>query len=151
MLKKFLEKLTGANSAEAATPGELDPSHVAYAALLVEAARGDEVYTATEATLITTMLKRQFDLDDVNAKAVRNAAEEAQREANDLHKFSSVLKSAFSPEEKIEFLEDMWELILSDDDRDPYEDMIMRRLSGLIHVPDAENHAARQRVEARRS
>ena len=152
MLDKLLQKLTG-NKADNTAPEatEFTPAQKAYAALLVEAARVDEAYTAVEAALITKLLIKQFELDDTNAKALRQEAEKAQEEATDLYRFSSVVKNEFSQEEKIELIEDLWEIILSDDDGDEFEEMIVRRLLGLIHVTDQESGAARKRVEARRS
>jgi uncharacterized tellurite resistance protein B-like protein len=39
--------------------------------------------------------------------------------------------------------------VLADERLDPYEDNLLRRVAGLIHVSDAESGAARQRVKAR--
>ncbi len=150
MLDKILKKLGGSKGAPAPV-AELDPAQVAFTALLVEAARIDEVYTAKEASLISHLVMTQFDVDPDQAKRIRKAAEAAQGEASDIYRFSSVVKNEFSEEERIELLEGMWEIIMSDDEIDEYEEMVVRRLIGLIYISDQESAQARQRVEARRS
>ncbi|WP_306253340.1 TerB family tellurite resistance protein [Parvularcula sp. IMCC14364] len=148
MLDRILKKLAGTDSTEEAQE-KTDPGQLAYTALLVEAARIDESYTETEAGLIDQLIMREFSLDAEAAGALRREAEKAQAEATDIYRFSSVVKNGFSPEEKIELLEGMWEIILSDNQTDKYEEMIMRRLIGLIYVSDQDSARARQRVEAR--
>lgn len=149
MLDKILKKLAGAKDAPE-SPKEMDPAQVAYAALLVEAARIDEVYTAKEAGLISRLMIKQFNIDEDHAREIRKTAEKAQEEANDIYRFSAVVKNEFTDAEKIELLEDIWEIILSDEDIDEFEEMIVRRLIGLIYISDQDSQKARQRVEARR-
>ncbi|MEM6914069.1 MAG: TerB family tellurite resistance protein, partial [Pseudomonadota bacterium] len=73
-----------------------DPEAVlkkAVAALLVEAARADEVYTDEEKSLIAQMLAKRFTLSETDALALRAEAEDAQASATDLYGFSRVVKS----------------------------------------------------------
>ncbi|MEM9988049.1 MAG: TerB family tellurite resistance protein [Pseudomonadota bacterium] len=126
-----------------------DPLPQAVAALLVEAARGDEDYTEKEKSLITHMLSAQFGLDAAEALALREKAETLQAEANDLYSFSRVVKEGLDREKKVKLIEDMWVIALSDDDKAPYEEMIIRRLIGLIHLEDTDSAGARQRAQAR--
>ena len=130
------------------TQTEEDALPRAFAALLVEAARADEDYTDQERRLIDRTLATKFALSAPDAAALRVAAEADQAEANDLYKFTSVLKDAMSREEKIALIEDLWRVVLTDDTRDPHEEMVIRRLLGLIHLEDRESQLARRRVEA---
>jgi len=43
----------------------------------------------------------------------------------------------------------MWEVAYADGVLDPHEDMLLRRVAGLIHVPDRDRAAARRRALAR--
>ena len=123
--------------------------HRAYAALLVEAARADEEYTDEERTMIDTMLRRKFGFAAAEAHTLREEAEAAQETANDLYGFSRVVKADLSRDEKIDLVTDMWEIALSDSERDPHEDMIIRRLVGLLHLEDTDSTAARKTATAR--
>ncbi|MEM7741152.1 MAG: TerB family tellurite resistance protein [Pseudomonadota bacterium] len=128
-----------------------DPEAVlkkAVAALLVEAARADEVYTDDEKSLIAQMLAKRFTLSEADALALRTDAEDAQASANDLYGFSRVVKSGLDRAGKMDLIEDMWRIVLSDDARDPHEDMIIRRLIGLIYLEDTDSAEARRRAEA---
>ncbi|MEM9420922.1 MAG: TerB family tellurite resistance protein [Pseudomonadota bacterium] len=128
---------------------EGDPVSHAVAALLVEAARGDEVYTDEEKALIDHMLMTQFSLSQADAATVRTDAEVAQANANDLYGFSRIVKEQLDHEGKCRLIEDMWAIALSDQEKAPYEEMIIRRLVGLIYLEDRESAAARKRAEAR--
>lgn len=149
MLGKLFSKLTGSDDKADGPEHDEAQNRVAFAALLIETARADEVYTDEEKALITGLLKRQYALDDADALALREKGEAAQAEANDMYQFSRVVKNELSAEDKTRLIEGMWEVILSDDARDPYEEMIVRRLCGLIYMPDVEAQEARRRVEAR--
>lgn len=122
-------------------------TNLAVAAILVEAARADENYTADEQRIIDATLRDQFDVSDADAETLRAEAEEAQAAAVDLHKFTKVAKEMAEPD-KIRLVETLWRIVLSDGARDQYEDALIRRLCGLIYVDDRASGEARQRVEA---
>jgi uncharacterized tellurite resistance protein B-like protein len=126
-----------------------DALPAAFAALLVEAARADEDYTDHEKELIDRILTRQFDLHADAAAALRAEAEAAQAAANDLYGFTRVIKQELPREGKLQLIEDMWVIALSDESKEPYEEMIIRRLIGLIHLEDTDSTQARARAAAR--
>jgi uncharacterized tellurite resistance protein B-like protein len=143
MLDKLFQNLRG-------KPDEVpteDTLPQATAAVLVEAARADETYTDEERVLIDRMLMRRFSLAETEASNLRSEAEAAQQAANDLYQFTRVIKDRMSREEKIALVEDLWRIVLSDDERDPHEEMVIRRLLGLIHLTDQESAEARRRAE----
>ena len=130
------------------TQTEEDALPRAFAAMLIEAARADEEYTDEERAMIDRMLAAKFGLSRDEARTLRIEAETDQEQSNDLYKFTSVLKDGLDREGKIALLEDLWRIVLSDADRDPHEEMVLRRLVGLIHLEDRDSQLARQRVEA---
>lgn len=121
----------------------------AVAALLVEAARGDDEYTEEEKGLIDNMMQTQFSLEPEAAATLRAEAEAAQEKANDLYSFSRVVKDELDREGKLKLIEDMWVIALSDAEKAPYEEMIIRRLIGLIHLEDTDSAQARRRAQDR--
>lgn len=122
----------------------------AVAALLVEAARADEEYTDDERSLIDRVLVTKFDLARDKAVEVRREAEEAQEQAHDLYRFSRVVKDGLDREAKMQLVEDMWRVVLSDDERHPHEEMVIRKLIGLLHLEDRDSAEARRRAESSR-
>ena len=135
------------SESDAGQPEE-DPLELAFAALLVEAARADETYDEREAIIIERSLKQRFSLTDAKAADLRHRAEAVQAEATDIHRFTKIAK-AMSRDEKIELLEELWEIVLSDGDRDPYEETLIRQICGLIYIDDQDSGAARKRAMAR--
>lgn len=121
---------------------------LAFAALLVEAARIDENYAESEVAIIDRALMKRFSLDGAAAAALRARAEAAQANATDIQRFTKIAK-AMSREEKVELIEELWEIVLSDGARDPYEETLVRQICGLIYVDDQDSGAARARVAAR--
>lgn len=125
-----------------------DPMQIAVAALLVEAARADEKYEDHETAIIDKFLSAKFSLDPDASRALRAKAEEAQASALDIQRFTRVAKE-MAEEDKLALIEHLWEIVLSDGERDPFEDTLIRRICGLIYVDDKDSGAARARVAAR--
>lgn len=147
MFDKLFKKMRTNTDTQTQTD-ETDPMQLALAALCVEAARADEDYEAREIAIIDKFLAKRFSLNSDQAGALRAKAENAQADALDIQRFTRVAKE-MSHEEKISFVEHLWQIVLSDGDRDPFEDTLIRRICGLIYVDDPDSGAARARVEAR--
>ncbi|MEM9170641.1 MAG: TerB family tellurite resistance protein [Pseudomonadota bacterium] len=120
------------------------------AGLLVEAARADGDYAPVEIARVDAALQALFDVTETAAADLRAQAEDAQARANDLYGFTREAK-ALAPADKIQFIERLWDVVLADGARDAYEDALVRRVCGLIHVDDQDSGAARRRVTERRS
>lgn len=119
---------------------------LAMAALLVEAARADGVYLPEERATIDRMLCALLGIDAAEARALREAAEPVQAAAADTVRFTRVVKFALDDAQRVNLMEALWRVILTDDDRDPHENAFMRRLAPLIAVDDHDSAAARRRA-----
>ena len=124
------------------------PLQLAIAALLVEAARADDHYDDRERGIVERSLQTQFDLSQEEAQKTRAEGEAAQADALDIQRFTKITKE-MPAEDKISFIERLWEIILSDGEKDPFEDTLMRRICGLIYVEDRISGEARARVAAK--
>lgn len=144
----MFDKLFGRKKDDGQNESDETQFRQAIAALLVEAAKADNHYEDQEKAIIDKSLAGMFELSPGDAAKLRTAGETAQDEALDIQRFTRHAKQ-MSQEEKIAFAERMWEIILSDGERDPFEDALMRRLCGLIYLDDQESGAARARVAAR--
>tara|TARA_Y100000816_G_C25795001_1_gene416500 strand:+ start:47 stop:439 length:393 start_codon:yes stop_codon:yes gene_type:complete len=102
-------------------------------ALLVHAAKIDEIYSEHEKTLIKDFVKSY--LTDENPSTILKEAEEIEKNSNQLLSFTSVVKQN-SIEVKKDILKHLWKVIISDNTVDQYESNLMRRICGLIYVPD---------------
>jgi len=129
--------------------GEAVDERIALAALLVDAARQDDDYSDAERAAIDHILAREHDVDAGAAATLREQAEAVQADAAGLFRFTHALKESTPFEDRVNIIEHLWEVVLSDGERDHGEDNMVRRVCGLIGVPDRDSGLARQRVEAR--
>jgi len=126
-----------------------DELQIALAALLVEAAHSDDHFDPAERSIIARLLERRFGLSAANARALLAAGEAAASESAELFRFTRIVNERLSPDQRVELIEMLWEVAYADRVLDQYEDSLLRRIGGLIYVPDRDRGMARQRVLAR--
>ncbi|MEZ5896082.1 MAG: TerB family tellurite resistance protein [Parvularculaceae bacterium] len=143
MFKKLFDALR-LNPTESDSDVDLQ---TAVCALLVEAASADETYTDKEKILIDQAMAARFSLSTDDARTTRLRAETLQREASDVHRFTKIAK-AMDHAGKAELIAVIWRIILSDGEKTPYEDAMVRQICGLIYFEDLESGAIRRRIEA---
>lgn len=143
MFERLLSSLAGDGE-----PGEdpVEASRVAIAAILVEAARSDDTYLERERATIDRVLGDRFGLTPEAAAMLRQRGEEAQEQAVDLVRFTRAIKDAVPYEDRVAVIEAVWRVIYADGSLDFNEDSLVRRLCGLLYVPDVDAGIARHRV-----
>ena len=104
-------------------------------ALLVHAAKIDEIYTEKEKDLVRKFIKSYLKEDELNETLKK--AEEIEKNSNQLLSFTNIIKKN-SMDIKKDIIEHLWKVIISDDKVDQYESNLMRRVCGLIYFPDKE-------------
>lgn len=119
---------------------------LALTALLIEAAHSDDRFDEAERRVIAELLERRFNLSGSDARMLLAAGEEAASESAELFHFTRIINERLSFEERVELIEMLWEVAYADRALDEYEDSLLRRVGGLIYVPDRERGMARQRV-----
>ena len=102
-------------------------------ALLVHAAKIDEIYSDHEKDLIKSFIKSY--LKDEDEVKILKDAETIESNSNQLLNYTNIIKQN-SEEVKINIIEHLWKIIISDKTIDQYESNLMRRVCGLIYVPD---------------
>ena len=122
---------------------------IAAAALMVEAAQLDDTFDTRERAKIRELVVARFQLTSEEGDNLIEAAEARVADSVELHGFIRVVKSAFTPEERIELMEMLWEVVYADGELHHYEANLMRRLAGLLQVSDRESGAARKRARER--
>ena len=103
------------------------------AALLVHAAKIDEIYSEHEKSLVKDFIKSYLEDDDVDE--ILKKAEEIEKNSNQLLNFTNIIKQN-TLEIKKDILQHLWKILISDKKIDQYESNLMRRICGLIYVPD---------------
>ncbi len=144
MIKRLRDFLSGQ-----AAPAGPDELQLAVAALLIEAARMDDDFSAEERAAIERILAARYDLPAAELHALMAAAEQAVRGSTQFFPFTRAIVKNIAPEGRAQILEMMWEVAYADGVLDPHEDALLRRIAGLIHVTDRERGEARQRALAK--
>jgi uncharacterized tellurite resistance protein B-like protein len=128
------------------TGARSDELQLALAALLIEAANCDDHFDEKERRIIARLLESRFNLSAPEARALLAAGETAASEAAELFHFTRIINQRLSYEERVELIEMLWQVAYADRVLDDYEDSLLRRVGGLIYVPDRERGMARRRV-----
>lgn len=148
MLDEIMAWLEGGEKSPAR--GGADEVQLAAAALLIEAAHIDDHNDPGERAVIDRILERRFKLSPPAARQLVAAAEQVNERSTQLFRFTRVINDRFSLEQRVELMEMLWEVVYADGTVDALEDTLLRRIGGLLYVPDRERGAARQRVLQRR-
>ena len=105
-------------------------------ALLIHAAKIDELYSEHEKDIIKNFIK-SFSKEE-NIDNFLFECEKIEENSNQLLSFTNIIKKK-SLEIKKEIIESLWKIIISDNSIDQYESNLMRRICGLIYLPDKVN------------
>tara|TARA_B100001741_G_C16492986_1_gene570653 strand:- start:614 stop:1051 length:438 start_codon:yes stop_codon:yes gene_type:complete len=104
--------------------------------LLIHAAKIDEKYSEDEKKIILNFIKKSSkEMTDTEMLNLLKKAEEYENNSNQILEYTREVKKMDMNKKKL-VLEFLWEIILSDNKSDIYENNLMRRLCGLLYVPD---------------
>ncbi len=130
----------------AADTGGFDQLQIAVAVLLIEAARMDNEFDADERAAIAQLLQRRFELETADAEKLLARAQEKAEDSVEFYTFTRTVKDAFEHEDRVEFMQMLWEVAYADGELHDHEANLMRRVTGLMHVTDRESGEARKRA-----
>lgn len=155
MINRIKALLRGGDGSRSLDEAEFDGSkgdgdlQLAAAALLVEAASLDGHFDDEERDTIVSLLKDHFGLNETEVETLVENGTNAADESSQLYGFTRVIKDRFEHEERVRMIEMLWEVAYADGQLHDFESNLVRRVCGLIHVPDRESGDARKRVLAR--
>jgi uncharacterized tellurite resistance protein B-like protein len=132
---------------------EANPSgdlRIAVAILLLEAAHRDEHFDPDERATIERLLTERFSLSQSECARLMEVSEAASARNVQLYPYTQAVFQHMAPEERVRFVEMLWEVAYADGVLDPEEDALIRKLGGLIYVTDRERMLAKKRVLERK-
>ncbi|WP_102960614.1 TerB family tellurite resistance protein [Mangrovicella endophytica] len=144
-LKDFLRSLGN----EKAGDLDADDPRVAAAALLFHVSEADGIVTDAERQRLRTLLADEFGLGPSETEAVAAAGQEAEAEAVDLFRFTSVLKAQLEEERRIRFVELLWAMTYADGQVHELEDNLIWRIAELLGVSTRDRMTMKHRAAAR--
>jgi len=120
--------------------------NLAVAALLVEVLRADYDVADAERRQVVASLQGILGLDPAQCAELLAEAEHHVDRAHDLHQFTAEINRALGHEEKLRLVEQLWRVAAADSVVHKYEEHIIRRVCGLLHVSHREFIAAKLRA-----
>ena len=134
-------------------PGDSDKHNeitlqLATAVLLIEVMQSDAECAFEEQAAILKILKDRFHLSDAEVAQLSERAQQASREANDFHQFTTLINRELEVPEKIRIVEYLWQVVYADGKVSAHENHIMRKLVDLLHISLGDNVAAKARAQA---
>lgn len=123
-----------------------DNLSAAAAALLIETAVLDGDFDADERTIIASLIGQRFELAPDEVAELIEEGERAVERSVELYGFTRVLKDGLDHDGRVELMEMLWQVVYADGVVHDYEANLVRRVAGLLHVPDKEVGEARKRA-----
>ena len=117
---------------------------IGIAALLIQAAKIDDIYTEKEKEIVKEFIKNNLEdksmIPNIMAEALK-----LEDNSNQLLNYTKIIKDS-SLEVKSKIVEQLWKVLISDSNVDLYESNLMRRICGLIYFPDKESGEIKMRL-----
>ena len=124
-----------------------DEKIIALSCLLVEAALVDEDFGEDEKKVIFNILKKQFKNESTSSiNKIITEAIDSFNNSSDLITHTKIIKENWKLDDRIDIIEMLWKVCLVDGQLEPYEDMLIRRISGLIYVNDKNRNLAKKKA-----
>ena len=114
--------------------------------LLIEACQIDGDTSKVEIQYIKKLLINKFGFTQDQAEKNLLEALEKSEERIEIFSQIKIILNEMDHEERIDVIEMMWGVILSDGIVDDFEANLMRRMNGLLYVSGAESASAKQRA-----
>lgn len=127
-----------------------DPEHLvmlAAAALLLEVAWADHDITGAELGVIGRQLLKQFHLSEEEISEIVAESRQHHEQSVGVHSYTRTINDAWEEPRKFDLIVALWQLALSDDELNRYEEHIIRRIAELLYVSHDRFIAAKLRAK----
>jgi uncharacterized tellurite resistance protein B-like protein len=146
MFERFGKFLQGLGGVDEPRLTREDP-RVAAAALFYHIIDADGVSEPVEREKIRELLQKEYALDKDELRDILKAGKRAEDESIDFYAFTSVLKRSLDAEQRVLFIELLWEIVYADGVRHELEESIVGRVAELMGVSDRDRVLMRQEAE----
>ena len=142
-LKAAIQKVTSKDSGEEEYKGE---DIQAVIVLLLEACQIDGETDNVEVEYVTNLLINKFNFTQSEAEENINKTLKNNAERIEIFSQIKIILNEMDHNERIEVIEMMWGVILSDGVVDDFEATLMRRMNGLLYISGIESAEAKERA-----
>ena len=142
-LKAAIQKVTSKDSGEEEYKGE---DIQAVIVLLLEACQIDGETDNVEIEYVINLLINKFNFTQSEAEENINKTLKNNAERIEIFSQIKIILNEMDHNERIEVIEMMWGVILSDGVVDDFEANLMRRMNGLLYISGIESAKAKERA-----
>ncbi|MCQ0987398.1 tellurite resistance TerB family protein [Jiella marina] len=147
-IKNFMRSIAAVEDERpAADPA--DDLRVACAALLFHIIDADGTVTEEERQRLDEVLGEEFGLSTEEASKLAHDGQRADQLSVDLYQFTSVLKNRLSEEQRVRFVELLWEVTYADGEVHELEDNLVWRISELLGVSTRDRMLMKREAASR--
>ncbi|MBL4819945.1 MAG: TerB family tellurite resistance protein [Gammaproteobacteria bacterium] len=120
---------------------------LASAALMVELMETDHQLDERESREFIAVLEETLELDHGDIEEIVELATNEAQQATSLYEFTRLINDNYEYNEKVKLIENLWRIAFADEKLDKYEENLIRRLAGLIHVSHSDFIQTKLRVK----
>lgn len=146
-MKKFFESLFQSIPKEQSAETSAHFIRLATATLLIEISKADFSQKKSELDQIETLLKQHFSLDQNELESLMSHSHDHSSRLVSLQHLTRELNELMTEQEKIKIIEMMWSVVYADDDKDRFEEYLIRQTADLLYVSHADFIRARLKAE----
>lgn len=119
---------------------------LAMAVLLYEVAAADSTITPDEESQMEKLLAESFELSTSQAVTLLADAKTHQHNAVSLQQFTHILRENLDRQQRVNFLNALWQVAHSDQEIDINEEHIIRKVSDLLYLNHSDYIQAKLKV-----
>ena len=142
-LKSAIQKITSKEKKEEEYKGE---DIQAVIILLLEACQIDGETDEVEIEYVNKLLINKFNFTESESKENINQAISNSEERVEIFSQIKIILNEMDHKERVDVIEMMWGVILSDGVVDDFEANLMRRMNGLLYISGIESAEAKERA-----
>ena len=148
IIRKFVSDLNAAEEPKEFVHSRME---LAEAALMYHVIAVDGVIRDEERKRMADVLASHFNLSEEETKDLALEARDAEHEAVDIYKFTSVLTHSLDEVDRIQIVENLWEMVFADGVLHELEDNVVWRIAELLGVSSRDRMNLKQRVWKRQN
>jgi len=120
---------------------------LAAATLMFEVVRSDGRIDQVELAYMGDILRREFKLNEQELEQLFTLAKDTADDAVSLHGFTRDICDNWGNSKRKKLLEYLWTLALADEQIDPHERHLVRKVGGLLYLNDSEILQSREQAK----
>ncbi len=120
---------------------------LAAATLMFELIKSDGQIDQIELSHMRTILRSEFELDEDDVDELFVFAKQSAQDAISLHAFTRKICDNWDNSKRMKLLEYLWVLALADENIDPHERHLVRKVAGLLYLNESQIVKSRENAK----